>query len=286
MLEKLAVRTVKPVLSDAAWTRLRHLDPRAKRRDAERAERAERAAQKSAEERKRAAGGLSTKSLTHLAQHFKTDKWGRHRYTQHYERHLKHLKKESFTLFEIGIGGYSRAGQGGASLRMWKTFFPKAQVIGLDIEDKSFVNEERIRAVQGSQVDEQVLRTIAADAGNLQVVIDDGSHVPEHIIETFTIMFPLLADGGIYAIEDLQTSYWERYGGSTDLSDPSTSMNLIKSLLDGLNYEEYTEPDYQPTYSELHVVAVHAYHNLVFIEKGLNNEEAGRRARALAQAAE
>lgn len=283
MLNKLVVRTVKPVLSDAAWTRLRHLDPRAKRRDAERADRA---AKKSAAEGKRAAADLSTKSLTQLAKHFKTDKWGRHRYTPHYERHLKHLKKESFTLFEIGIGGYTRAGQGGASLRMWKSFFPRAQVIGLDIEDKSFVNEDRIRSVQGSQVDEAVLRRIAAEAGNLQVVIDDGSHVPEHIVETFRIMFPLLADHGIYVIEDLQTSYWERYGGSTDLADPSTSMNMIKSLLDGLNYEEYTEPDYEPSYSELHVVAVHAYHNLVFIEKGLNNEEAGRRARALASSQE
>lgn len=282
MLRKLVVRTVKPVFSDAAWNRLRHLDPRVRHRDAERAERA---ARKKAVERKRAAEDLSARSLTHLAKHFKTDKWGRHRYTPHYERHLKHLKKESFTLFEIGIGGYSRAGQGGASLRMWKAYFPSAQVIGLDIEDKSFVNEDRIRAVQGSQVDAQVLRQIAEEAGNLQVVIDDGSHVPEHVIETFKIMFPLLADGGIYVIEDLQTSYWERYGGSTDRADPATSMSMIKALLDGLNYEEYTEPDYQPTYSELHVVAVHAYHNLVFIEKGLNNEEAGRRARALAKAA-
>lgn len=282
MLRKLVVRKVKPVLSEAAWNRLRHLDPRVKQRDADRARRA---AQKQAVERARAAEDLSTKSLTHLAKHFKTDKWGRHRYTPHYERHLKHLKKKSFTLFEIGIGGYTRAGQGGASLRMWKTYFPSAQIIGLDIEDKSFVNEERIRAVQGSQVDEQVLRAIAAEADNLQVVIDDGSHVPAHINETFQIMFPLLADGGIYVIEDLQTSYWERYGGSTDLNDPSTSMNMIKALLDGLNYEEYTEPDYQPTYSELHVVAVHAYHNLVFIEKGLNNEEADRRSRALAKAA-
>ena len=62
-------------------------------------------------------------------------------------------------------------------------------------------------------------------------------------------------------------------------------MNLVKQLLDGLNYEEYTPPDYEPTYSELHVVGVHAYHNLVFIDKGLNNEEAERRKARVARAA-
>jgi hypothetical protein len=294
VLSKLVVKTLKPVLSDAAWNRLRGLDPRARERDRERAARdAKREKQRAAEseakaaaQRERAAADLSTRSLTQLAQHFKTDKWGRHRYTPHYERHLGHLKKKSFTLFEIGIGGYANSGEGGASLRMWKAYFPRAQILGLDIEDKSFVDEERIRSYVGSQVDEELLNRIVGEADNLQVVIDDGSHRPEHIVKTFAMLFPLLPLGGIYVIEDTQTSYWEKYGGSPDLDMPGTSMNLVKQLLDGLNYEEYTPPDYEPTYSELHVVGVHAYHNLVFIEKGLNNEEAERRKARVARAAQ
>ena len=39
--------------------------------------------------------------LNKLAQHFKTDKWGVHRYTQHYQRHLGHLRNDSFNLLEI-----------------------------------------------------------------------------------------------------------------------------------------------------------------------------------------
>jgi len=49
-------------------------------------------------------------------------------------------------------------------------------------------------------------------------------------------------------------------------------MALVKELLDSLGHEEFAEPDYQPTYVDQHVVAVHAYHNLVFIQKGRNNE--------------
>ena len=216
-------------------------------------------------------------SLTEIAQETGTDKWGVHFYTPHYERHLEHLRDEEFTLLEIGIGGYSRTRQGGASLRMWKHFFPRATVVGLDIEDKSFVEEERIHAVLGSQTDEEVLRRAIADHGVPQVVIDDGSHVPADIIATFGILFPLLPDGAVYAIEDTQTSYWPEWGGQADPAAGGTSLALVKSLLDGLNHEEFVLDDYEPTYADLHVVAVHAFHNLVLIQKGSNTEGTNKR---------
>lgn len=216
-------------------------------------------------------------NLTELAIEFKTDKASTHRYTQHYERHLRHLKRKQFTLLEIGIGGYARKGIGGGSLRMWKHFFPRAQIIGLDIQDKSFVEGPRIRTYQGSQVDPLILETIFSDAGEIEVIIDDGSHRPEHIRETFQLLFPKLLDGGIYAIEDTQTSYWPEFGGSDDRTAPGTTMALVKDLLDGLNYEEYVDESYEPTYTDLNIVAVHAYHNLVIIEKGQNAEGTNRR---------
>ena len=109
----------------------------------------------------------------------------------------------------------------------------------------------------------------------MHVVVDDGSHRPEHIRETFRILFPLLDDAGVYVIEDTQTSYWPQWGGSTDLQSRETTMALVKDLLDGLQYEEF-EGAHEPSYSDQHVVAVHAYHNLVIIEKGLNNEGSTR----------
>jgi len=215
---------------------------------------------------------LVTMSLTELAREFGTDKWGVHRYTPHYERHLVHLKNRRFTLLEIGIGGATRAGEGGASLRMWKWFFPKARILGLDIVDKSFVDTHRIRTIQGSQVDRAVLERIVAKEGAPLVVIDDGSHQSSHIRETFGILFPLLPDGAIYVIEDTQTSYWPLWDGSADRQSRTTSMALVKDLIDGLNHVEFIEEGYQPTYTDTHVVAVHCYHNLVFIEKGRNDE--------------
>jgi hypothetical protein len=265
-LRTLAVRVVKPLVPEALWRRLRGVAGRTG------AATPPPQPLSPAEQRRRR---LQAMDLTELAQEFRTDKWGRHFYTPHYQRHLEHLRGERFTLLEIGIGGYAREKQGGRSLRMWKHFFPRAQVVGLDIEDKSFVEAPRIKAYQGSQVDPEVLERIVAENGRPQVVIDDGSHRPEHIRETFRLLFPLLADDGIYAIEDTQTSYWPKWGGSEDRQDPTTTMAMVKDLLDGLNYEEFLDADYEPSYSDRHVVAVHAYHNLIFIEKGLNNEGGG-----------
>lgn len=210
--------------------------------------------------------------LTELAQEFGTDKWGAHRYTPHYERHLRHLRGREFTLLEIGIGGAAHEGVGGASLKMWKWFFPKARIVGLDIFDKSFVDGRRIKSYQGSQTDAEVLNRIVAENGAPLVVIDDGSHQSTHVRETFRLLFPLLPDGAIYAIEDTQTSYWPQWDGSADRHARTTTMALVKDLVDGLNYEEFLDEDYQPSYSDLHVVGVHCYHNLIFIEKGRNEE--------------
>lgn len=262
-LRRAAVRTIKPLVSDGLWQRLRAAGGTA--------------SQPVAPAEPPRWQVLQQMNLTELAEEFGTDKWGLHRYTPHYERHLQHLRDERFTMLEIGIGGYARQRQGGASLRMWKHFFRKAQIIGLDIQDKSFVDQKRIRTYQGSQVDEALVRRIVEEAGGVQVVVDDGSHRPEHIRETFRFLFPLLPDGGIYAIEDTQTSYWPEWGGSEDRHDPTTTMALVKDLLDGLNFEEFVDESYEPSYTDLHVVGVHAYHNLVIIEKGDNREGTNRR---------
>lgn len=223
-------------------------------------------------------GRLAAMDLTELGRHFRTDKATTHHYTQHYERHLGHLKDREFSLLELGIGGRQRVGKGGASLRMWKWFFPKAQIVGVDIADKSFVRARRIATYQGKQDDEELLSRIHAEHGPFTVIIDDGSHRPAHVRRSFEILFPLLADEGSYVIEDTQASYWPEAGGSEDRHDPTTTMAMVKGLVDGMNYQEFLDESYEPTYTDLHVVAVHCYHNLVFIEKGENREGTRKRA--------
>ena len=63
-----------------------------------------------------------------------------------------------------------------------------------------------------------------------------------------------------------------KVGGSLNLNDPKTMMNFFKRLVDGLNHEEFLNPEYSPSYFDKHIVAMHFYHNLVVIYKGENNE--------------
>ena len=215
---------------------------------------------------------LFRNNLTRLAIAFRTDKEGRHHYAKHYQRQFESLRREKINLLEIGIGGYIDPRKGGESLRMWKAYFPKSHIFGIDIYDKTCLDENRIKTFMGSQTDEDFLRRVAAEIGTIDIIIDDGSHQNNHVITSFGILFPLLSPKGIYVIEDLQTSYWVEHGGSTDLLAPHTSMNFLKSLTDGLNYKEFRIDKYTPTYFDEHIISIHYYHNLVFIHKGKNKD--------------
>ena len=211
--------------------------------------------------------------LIKLATIYGTDKWNAHWYAQHYHRHFKSVRKKKLKILEIGVGGDNDPKRGGASLRMWKKYFPKSLIYSIDIHDKSPLQEKRIRIFQGSQADESFLREVYKEIGLVDIIIDDGSHMNEHVIKTFKVLFPLLKDGGIYVGEDLQTAYWPNYGGdSTNLNNPATSMGFFKALVDGINHVEFERPGYSPTYFDANITSIHFYHNMAFIFKGHNKE--------------
>ncbi|MCJ7711267.1 MAG: class I SAM-dependent methyltransferase [Chloroflexi bacterium] len=133
---------------------------------------------------------------------------------------------------------------------MWKAYFPQAQIYGLDIEDKSALAEDRITILRGDQGDPAFLEDLATRHGPFDVIIDDGSHRCEHVTTSFKALFLHLRDGGVYAIEDLQTSYWERYGGSSEPNHANASMTFLQRLTDGINHAESDIPDYEPSYAD------------------------------------
>jgi hypothetical protein len=214
---------------------------------------------------------LFGRDLKMLATVYGSDKWNVHRYAQHYEEHFRNFRRKSINVLEIGIGGYDDPKRGGRSLRMWRAWFPKARIHGIDIFDKSPHNERRIITHQGSQTDAAFLDGVIEKIGRVDIIIDDGSHSSADVIATFGLLFPRLADGGYYAVEDTQTSYWPHEGNVTERNSPGTTMGFFKSLADGLNWEEYFG-DYVPTYLDLNLTEIHFYHNLIVLRKGSNRE--------------
>lgn len=202
-----------------------------------------------------------------------SDKWGAHWYAQHYETHFAPHRSRPINLLEIGVGGDADPSGGGGSLRAWQDYFPRGRIVGLDIHDKTAHNGPRIRTFQGNQADPEFLKRVVAETARPDIVIDDGSHLNEHVITSFQVLFPLLSDNGIYAVEDTQTSYWPKYGGGRNLAGrPTTIMEFFKGLCDGLNHEEFLEPGYRASYYDEHIVSMHFYHNLLFVYKGTNDE--------------
>ena len=174
--------------------------------------------------------------LTLLAIRNGTDKFGYHDYTPNYHSLFARFRDQELRVLEIGVGGYGDEDRGGESLATWRDYFPKARIIGLDIQKKVLDFGPRVRIVQGSQVDADFLAQIVAEEGPFDLIIDDGSHQNEHVIESFKILFPTLAPGGTYVVEDTQTAFVPRRGGSPALKQPNSVgffAQLLQRLLTG-----------------------------------------------------
>jgi hypothetical protein len=213
-------------------------------------------------------------NVTDLAVRFGSDKWGGRWYTPHYQKYFEPYREQAVKVLEIGIGGYDLPDAGGESLRMWKHYFRRGLIYGMDIYPKPGVAESRVHVLQGDQGDEQFLDSMARELGPFDIIIDDGSHISHHIIASFNALFPHVKPGGLYVIEDLASSYWPGWGGDADPSAQYRSMEMIKNLLDGLHHsEQIRNTDDEPSATESTVTGVHVHHNLAIIEKGLNTEQ-------------
>ncbi|KHN79188.1 hypothetical protein Tcan_14073 [Toxocara canis] len=172
------------------------------------------------------------------------------------------------------IGGFGEELKGGADLFTWSRFFPKAKIIiGVDISKKSFHVAPNVKMFQASQVDEKAVNEICEKYGPFDLIVDDGSHMVDHVIATFKLVWKCLKYDGLYVLEDAQSSYSEGAKGSKDLDANWTSMNFFKRLIDDQNFAEIAAygNSYVPSIYAKELAGMHFYHNMVFIEKGDNN---------------
>lgn len=136
-----------------------------------------------------------------------------------YEKYLGDWRSRRFGLLEIGV--YK-----GASLRMWRAYFRRARIVGLDINPAvEAVRREGFEILIGSQTDTEVLDQ--ALKPDVRFVIDDGSHVNELTIKSFNYLFPRLPAGSLYVIEDTINTYEPARRGWTGMAynDPGLSLD-------------------------------------------------------------
>lgn len=212
--------------------------------------------------------GLLGAGMDLLAALAGTDKYGQHFYTEVYDALARPHRRRPVTLLEIGVGGYA-GWLGGESLLMWAAYFRKGRIYGIDLVDKTALSRDRIKVFQCSQVDRERLTALAREIGPFDFIIDDGSHVNAHQIETFRILWPFLKDGGTYVVEDVQTSYWPSFGGGTPGSPgyQGSCMSFFKQLCDSVNLPEFLEPPRSDARLDHTIASVTFHHNLIVLTK-------------------
>lgn len=218
------------------------------------------------------ASGPSVDPLTRLSIRHGTDKFGPHFYTPLYHELFLGLRERPIRLLEIGVGGYDLKTAGGASLAMWADYFSCGEITGLDIAEKRLAPNPRIKLYQGSQDDSIVLKKICDERGPFDIVIDDGSHVPKHVVTSFNLLFPSLVDGGLYVIEDVQTAFWPHFGGSS--LHGGDTVRLTRTLIECLNHAEIGVVDRSHSFPPFakQIKSFRAFHNVFVIDKGENCE--------------
>jgi len=219
-----------------------------------------------------------------------------------YSEHFAPFQNRPVRLLEIGV-------YNGGSLYMWRNFFEKAEkIVGIDIDPycKRWTDrDENIFVEIGDQVDAEFLKYINDEYGPFDIIIDDGGHENNQVIQSFKILFPLLSNEGIYVIEDTYHSYWPDYScdrdKSTELVDDVgkvkggkpikidktrsdiTSMQFLQSLTDKMNSAAYINGGAEsaeagksrvfrePDEYENNIYSMAFYDNICFINKLLRN---------------
>ena len=157
-------------------------------------------------------------TLTELADKYGTDKGGfphhgdgihvhenavGHHYTEVYARYLDERRESVTKVLELGTWS-------GQSARMWRDYFPNAEIHTLDIEPREPLgprpDNSRITFHHGDESNAVTLGQMAKH-GPFDLIVDDGSHISRNQIFIFDHLWEAVKPGGLYVCEDLHTQW-------------------------------------------------------------------------------
>ncbi len=139
--------------------------------------------------------------------------WPAHRYCEFYSRLFDHCRLSVVKVFECGLGTGDRdfaANMGpmarpGASLRVWRDYFPNARIFGADIDRQALFQEDRIATYFVDQTCATLVNDMWRQIGEsgFDLIVDDGLHTADAAESLFSGSFVHLRLGGIYVVEDM-----------------------------------------------------------------------------------
>jgi hypothetical protein len=155
--------------------------------------------------------------LDHLGTVYEVDKFNDfHNYQSLYCDLFRPLRENHIKMLEIGFGcGHHIAG---ASAKLWNKYFTNLDYYAMDYMDRNnnatvtkcandFIKENPnwLKHIWlGDQENKTFLKKLVAEYGQeFDIIIDDGGHRSSQIIASFEILWPIVAPGGYYIIEDM-----------------------------------------------------------------------------------
>lgn len=156
----------------------------------------------------------------------KTDKMDTHGFTEIYEHIFFPLRNSPIKVCEIGIWK-------GGSLQVWRDYFPKATVYGIDIVDSSWLDSNRIKTFVADQSKRNELKSfIDKYGGDFDILLDDGGHTMEQQQVSFGFLFKYVKAGGYYVIEDAHTSLIDRYKDfGAEADEHNTTLTMLSYFI-------------------------------------------------------
>lgn len=162
--------------------------------------------------------------LCKLGYKYGTDKCPqiKHTYTPFYFKFLNDKRRSIKKVLELGIG-YTRKNthipevifadsikeylNRGASLYMWRDFFPNAQIYGADFRPDIIFEDTRIKTyICDERKKEDLVKLIEKIGADIDLIVDDASHRVEDQIFAAQTLLALLQNDIIYIIEDVTHS--------------------------------------------------------------------------------
>ncbi len=124
-----------------------------------------------------------------------SDKNTNHNYGEFYDSLIPDRESVKFVL-EIGTAT-------GAALLAWRDMYPNAVLVGFDRENSVIAGEKRIEFFKGDLKDRTDLLG-AVGSRKFDLIVEDASHEFDDNLRTLFWLWPHVASGGIYVIEEFQ----------------------------------------------------------------------------------
>ena len=151
-------------------------------------------------------------NLCQLATKYGTDKspyniqTHRHPYTPIYDMLLAPFAYKNSGCIKLGEVGILN----GSSLRMWRDYFPSAELVGFDISPDAIKHAEAISNTRGILVDagssdglRSALKEACSDGKKFDILLEDASHRLTHQLIFLRDALEYVAPGGVLIIEDI-----------------------------------------------------------------------------------